>query len=156
MASDWIDRDDLNVYVIAGSNKGFEKKVRALVEKEADEGQFMRLDGELQEWVIARVQGDKRTSRWRTPASKALWRAFRALAASQYHLREHAEASKELRGIRAVVERLWQEHSPHPEEEAEEAAEAAATAAAATNAKAKSGSKAKSGGKAKKGASAKS
>lgn len=132
MASDWIDREDLNVYVVAGANKGFEKKLRALVEKDADDGQFLRLDGELQDWVIARVQGDKRTSRWRTPASKALWRAFRALAASQYHLREHEEASKELRGIRAAVERLWEEHSPHPEEEAEEAAEAAATAAATT------------------------
>ncbi|MEZ4416028.1 MAG: hypothetical protein R3E10_09735 [Gemmatimonadota bacterium] len=116
MISDWIDRDDLTVFVVAGATKSFEKDTRDRLKKQADDGEFLRLEGELAEWVIARVQGHKRSDRGRSPGTKALWRAFRAIAAAQYHFREDASKKAELRDLRNRIEQLWHDSSPQPQE----------------------------------------
>ncbi|MCA9738776.1 MAG: hypothetical protein R3E98_17505 [Gemmatimonadota bacterium] len=116
MTSDWIDRNDLSVYVLSGATKAFERETKNRLKKLKEDAGFVRLDGELADWVVARVQGHKRSSRGRTPATKALWRAFRAIAAAQYHLRDDDEKSAELRDLRDRIERLWHETSPQPQE----------------------------------------
>ena len=112
MSSEMLQRDDLSVFVVAGVPKSFKKKLQKLVESETQSsGETMMLDDELTEWVVTRLQGDKRRSHERTPASAALWRAFRALSAARYHLQEHA-LETEIREVRNRVEELWQEVSP--------------------------------------------
>lgn len=112
MSSEMLQRDDLSVFVVAGVPKSFKKKLQKLVETETQSsGDTMMLDDELTEWVVTRLQGDKRRSHERTPASAALWRAFRALSAARYHLQEH-ELEPEIREVRNRVEELWQEVSP--------------------------------------------
>lgn len=112
MASEMLQRHDLSVYIVAGVPKSFKKKLQKFVGSESKStGDTMLLDDELTEWVVARLRGDKRRSHERTPASSALWRAFRALSAARYHLQEH-ELEGEVRELRNRVEHLWQEVSP--------------------------------------------
>lgn len=120
MASEMLQRDDLSVYVVAGVPKSFKKKLQKFVDGESkSSGDTMLLDDEMTEWVVARLRGEKRRSHERTPASSALWRAYRALSAARYHLQE-SEIEEEVRDLRNRVEALWQDVSPlHPEDEEE-------------------------------------
>ncbi len=112
MASEMLQRDDLSVYVLAGVPRSFKKKLTKFVEDEAKEdGDLMLLDDEITEWVVARLQGDKRRSHEKTPGSAALWRAYRALSAARYHLQDE-EAEATIRRLRKEVEELWQSVSP--------------------------------------------
>ncbi|MEX0843457.1 MAG: hypothetical protein WD960_13065 [Gemmatimonadota bacterium] len=121
MASEMLQRDDLSVYVVAGVPKSFKKKLQKFVEKESkSDGDVMLLDEEMTDWVLSRVQGEKRRSHEQTPASAALWRAYRALSAARYHLQDQPIEGK-IREIREQIEELWRETSPlHVEEEEEE------------------------------------
>ena len=120
MASEMLERDDLSVYVLAGVPRSFKKKLQKFVEKEAKvDGDLMLLDDEITEWVVARLQGDKRRSHEKTPGSAALWRAFRALSAARYHLQDE-EPEAQIRELRARVEELWMSVSPVHEIDAED------------------------------------
>lgn len=122
MASEMLQRDDLSIYVVAGVPKSFKKKLASVVNGEAKgEGEIMLLDGEITEWVVARLQGDKRRSYETTPGSAALWRAYRALSAARYHLQDEPLAGR-IRELRGEVEELWRTVSPlhEGEEEIEE------------------------------------
>lgn len=120
MASEMLQRTDLSVYVIAGVPKSFKKKLQKFVEKESKtEGDVMLLDDEMTEWTVARLRGEKRRSHEQTPASAALWRAYRALSAARYHLQDQPLEGR-IRELREAVETLWQETSPLHEEEEEE------------------------------------
>jgi hypothetical protein len=126
MASEMLQRDDLSVYVVAGVPKSFKKRLQKFVESESkSEGDVMLLDEEMTEWVLARVRGEKRRSHEQTPASSALWRAYRALSAARYHLQDQPIEAN-IRNIREQIEELWRETSPlhevvEEEEELEEA-----------------------------------
>jgi hypothetical protein len=127
MASEMLQRDDLSVYVVAGVPKSFKKKLQKFVEGESkSQGDVMLLDEEMTDWVLSRVQGDKRRSHEQTPASSALWRAYRALSAARYHLQDQPMES-DIRDLREQVESLWRSASPlHvPAKEAEEELEEA-------------------------------
>ena len=121
MASEMLERDDLSVYVVAGVPRSFKKKLAKFVDGEAKgNGEVMLLDGEITEWVVARLQGEKRRSHEKTPASSALWRAFRALSAARYHLQDDPLEDR-IRQLRREVEELWESASPlHDQEEDEE------------------------------------
>ncbi len=126
MASEMLQRDDLSIYVIAGLPRSFKKKLAKMVDGEAKEdGDLMLLDEEITEWVVARLQGDKRRSHEKTPGSAALWRAYRALSAARYHLQEDPQLEARIRELRTRVEEIWQEVSPlyGTEEEADEETE---------------------------------
>lgn len=127
MASEMLERDDLSIYVVAGVPKSFKKKLQKFVDSEAkSNGDVMLLDEEMTEWVLARVKGEKRRSHEQTPASAALWRAYRALSAARYHLQDQPIEVK-VRDIRSHIEELWRETSPlhaKKEEEIEELEEA--------------------------------
>jgi len=113
MARDWLERDDLSVFVVAGAPRGFNRKIQELLEEEVgEEAQSLQVKKDLREWVLARVRGEYRRESWRSPASKALWRAFRALAAARYHLRGDETREGELRELRDRVEVQWMEVSP--------------------------------------------
>lgn len=118
MASEMLERDDLSIYVVAGVPKSFKKKLQKFVDTESkSEGNVMLLEEELTEWVLSRLRGEKRRSHERTPASAALWRAFRALSAARYHLQDD-ELEIRVRELRSQVEELWRDTSPlFPEEE---------------------------------------
>lgn len=121
MASEMLQREDLSIYVVAGVPKSFKKKLQKFVGTESkSEGDVMLLDEEMSDWVLARVRGEKRRSHEQTPASSALWRAYRALSAARYHLQEQGVEGR-IREIRDEVEELWREASPlfrvEPEEE---------------------------------------
>lgn len=129
MASEMLQRDDLSVYVIAGVPKSFKKKLQKFVEEESKtEGDVMLLDEEMTEWTVARLRGDKRRSHEQTPASSALWRAYRALSAARYHLQDQPLEGR-IRQLRGEVEDLWRDTSPlhEIEEEEEEKEEVAAS-----------------------------
>ena len=123
MASEMLERDDLSIYVVAGVPKSFKKKLQKFVDTEAkSNGDVMLLDEEMTEWVLARVKGEKRRSHEQTPASSALWRAYRALSAARYHLQDQPIEAK-VRTIRDRIEELWRDTSPlhaKAEEELEE------------------------------------
>jgi hypothetical protein len=120
MASEMLQRDDLSVYVVAGVPKSFKKRLQKFVESESkSEGDVMLLDEEMTEWVLARVRGEKRRSHEQTPASSALWRAYRALSAARYHLQDQPIEAN-IRNIREQIEELWRETSPIHEEVVEE------------------------------------
>jgi hypothetical protein len=125
MASEMLQRDDLSVYVVAGVPKSFKKKLQKFVEKESkSDGDVMLLDEEMTDWVLSRVQGEKRRSHEQTPASAALWRAYRALSAARYHLQDQPIEGK-IREIREQIEELWRETSPiHEKDESQELEEA--------------------------------
>lgn len=130
MASEMLQRDDISVYVVAGVPKSFKKKLQKFVDSESkSSGETMLLDEEMTEWVVARLRGEKRRSHEQTPASSALWRAFRALSAARYHLQDQP-IENEVRNLRNRIEELWRDVSPlHPEDveedESEEETEAA-------------------------------
>lgn len=123
MASEMLQRDDISVYIVAGVPKSFKKKLQKFVEKESKTtGDVMLLDDEMTEWVVARMRGEKRRSHEQTPASAALWRAYRALSAARYHLQDQP-LEKRVRDIRNEIEALWRDTSPlheEPEETGEE------------------------------------
>jgi|GEM_PF-800474 len=120
MASEMLQRDDLSIYVIAGVPKSFKKKLQKFVEMESKtHGDVMLLDEEMTEWTVAQLQGEKRRSHEQTPASSALWRAYRALSAARYHLQDQPLEGK-IRELRGEIEGLWRDTSPLHEEEAEE------------------------------------
>lgn len=125
MASEMLQRDDLSVYVVAGVPKSFKKKLQKFVDSESkSSGETMLLDEEMTDWVVARLRGEKRRSHEQTPASSALWRAFRALSAARYHLQDQP-VEQEVRKLRNRIEALWRDVSPlHPiDEETEEPSE---------------------------------
>lgn len=123
MASEMLQRDDVSVYIVAGVPKSFKKKLQKFVEKESKTtGDVMLLDDEMTEWVVARMRGEKRRSHEQTPASAALWRAYRALSAARYHLQDQP-LEQRIRDIRNQIEELWRDTSPI-HEEAEQQAQA--------------------------------
>lgn len=131
MAPEILQRDDLSIYVVAGVPKSFRKKLQKFVSDEArsdQEGEVLLLEDELAEWVVARIQGEKRRSHERTPGSAALWRAYRALSAARYHLKDH-DMEPDVRAVRDEVELLWQRVSPLFRAQEEAAAAAAAAEA---------------------------
>lgn len=111
MAGEWLEEDDLSVYVVGGVPKSFEGDLKALVKDSGGEGHALRLDDELSDWVVSKVQGHNRPNNKRSPTSAALWRAFRALSAARYHLR-HDDLRDEIRELRNRVEALWLDTSP--------------------------------------------
>lgn len=112
MAAEILERDDLSVYVVAGVPKSFKKKLHEFVGHEAKaDGDVMLLDEEMSEWLLAQVKGEKLRSHEQTPASSALWRAYRALSAARYHLQDKPE-EKEVRKLRSEIEELWRTSSP--------------------------------------------
>lgn len=120
MASEMLQRDDISVYVVAGVPKSFKKKLQKFVDSESkSSGETMLLDEEMTEWVVARLRGEKRRSHEQTPASSALWRAFRALSAARYHLQDQP-IEDEVRDLRNRIEELWRDVSPLHPEDAEE------------------------------------
>lgn len=120
MARDWLERDDLSVFVVAGVPKGFNRRLSEFVEKEqGGDTESMRVKDDLAPWILSRVRGHYRSKRMRSPASKALWRAFRALAAARYHLRGDKGKHNKLKKLRDEVEQHWLAVSPlHREAEA--------------------------------------
>lgn len=127
MAAEMLDRDDLSAYIIAGVPASFRNKLRKFVQSESrTDGDAMLLDPEITEWLIAKIQGQKRRSGQRTSASAALWRAFSALSAARYHLQHQPEEEQRVRELRRQVENLWREVSPMFKEEEEEDEEDAA------------------------------
>ncbi|HEU5210637.1 MAG TPA: hypothetical protein VFU06_14685 [Longimicrobiales bacterium] len=113
MSAELLEREDLTVYVLAGVPKSFKRKLSKIIEDESrGEGGVVQLDEELQEWVLAQLRDEKRQPRDRTPASKALWRAFSALSAARYHLQDHPAEEDRVRELRRMVEDLWREISP--------------------------------------------
>ncbi len=123
MASEMLQRDDLSVYVVAGVPKSFKKKLQKFVDEESKTtGDVMLLDEEMTEWVLARLRGEKRRTHEQTPASSALWRAYRALSAARYHLQDQP-LEKKIRDLRSQIEELWHDTSPLHEEEEDDAAD---------------------------------
>lgn len=123
MASEMLQRDDLSVYVVAGVPKSFKKKLQKFVGSESkSDGDVMLLDEEMTDWVLARVRGEKRRSHEQTPASSALWRAYRALSAARYHLQDQP-IEEEIRELRDRIEGLWRGTSPLFREEEDDEAE---------------------------------
>jgi ribosome-binding ATPase YchF (GTP1/OBG family) len=123
MASAIYLRDDLSVYVVAGVPRSFQKEVAKLVKKATKEsGDVKLVNGEMAEWVVSKLKEDSRRSHERTPASAALWRAFRALSAARYHIQDEA-LEQQVRRIRDEIEELWASLSPlHKEDGSPEAA----------------------------------
>jgi molybdopterin-biosynthesis enzyme MoeA-like protein len=112
MASEMLQREDVSVYVVAGVPKSFKKKLQKFVDAESkSSGDTMLLDDDMTEWVVARLRGEKRRRHEQTPASSALWRAFRALSAARYHLQD-PDAQAEVRDLRNRIEELWRDVSP--------------------------------------------
>jgi hypothetical protein len=114
MNAEILQRNDLSIYVLAGVPKSFRKKLQGVVSEEArgrDGGAVLLLDDALTEWVVARLQDEKRPRHVRTPGSAALWRAYRALSAARYHLKDD-DLEPDVRAIRDEVELLWQRVSP--------------------------------------------
>ncbi len=113
MAHEWLEKEDLSVYVISDVPRSFQKELKHLLhEHQGDDVEVMRLDDDLSQWVLARIRGAKRQGSKRSPASEALWRAFRALAAARYHLRGDAKMDARIRKLRDKVEALWFKTSP--------------------------------------------
>ncbi len=113
-----LERDDLSVYIVAGVPRSFKRKLQKFVDDEAKgHGDVMLIDDEFTDWMLARLTNEKRRRGDRTPASSALWRAFSALSAARYHLKDQPEEEERVRNMRQEVERLWRELSPMFEEE---------------------------------------
>jgi len=122
MASETLERDDLSIYVIAGVPRSFKAKLQQFVRTESKkDGEVFLVDPEMTEWIVARLRDEKRPARDRTPASRALWRAFSALSAARYHLQNQGMEDR-VRELRRAVEDLWREISPmFPDVQDEEA-----------------------------------
>lgn len=126
MSSEMLQREDLTGYIVAGLPKSFLGKLRKLAESDRQNAEVIQLDEEMTEWLVAQLATEKRRPHERTPASAALWRAYRALSAARYHLQDRAEEER-VRELRRMVEELWREMSPQfgtDEEEEEATAEA--------------------------------
>lgn len=126
MSTEMLQRGDLTAYIVAGLPKSFLAKLRKLVEAERANTEAMQLDEEMTEWLVAQLAGEKRRPHERTPASAALWRAYRALSAARYHLQDRPE-EEQVRDLRRMVEELWHDLSPQfkVDEDAEETGEEA-------------------------------
>lgn len=108
-----LERDDLSLYVVAGVPRSFRKQLQAFIEKEAkQDGAVLLVDEEFSEWMLARLRDEKRPRNKRTPASRALWRAYSALSAARYYLEDESEEEEQVRELRRRVEDLWRELSP--------------------------------------------
>lgn len=117
MASEMLQRADLTAYIVAGLPKNFLSKLKKLAQEQGSDAEVMQLDEEMTDWLVAQIRGEKRRPHERTPASAALWRAYRALSAARYHLQDRKEEEK-VRELRGLVEELWRELSPQfPEDE---------------------------------------
>lgn len=117
MAIEMLQREDITAYVVAGLPKNFLSKLKKLAQEQSAEAEVMQLDEELTDWLVAQIRGEKRRPHERTPASAALWRAYRALSAARYHLQDQP-AEEKVREVRGLVEELWRELSPQfPDEE---------------------------------------
>jgi hypothetical protein len=117
MESEMLQRPDLTAYVVAGLPKNFLSKLKKLAQEQGGGSEVMQLDEEMTDWLIAQIRGEKRRPHERTPASAALWRAYRALSAARYHLQDRPE-EEQVRELRRLVEELWRELSPQfPEDE---------------------------------------
>jgi hypothetical protein len=125
MASEMLQRDDLTTYIVGGLPKNFLARLKKLAQDQSEGAEVMQLDDEMTEWLVAQLRGEKRRPHERTPASAALWRAYRALSAARYHLQDQPE-EVEVRKLRGLVEDLWRELSPQFGEEEEEGEEAEA------------------------------
>jgi hypothetical protein len=113
MAHEWLERDDLSVFVVAGVPKSFNRELQQLVQKEhGDEAVSLRVHEDLAPWILTRVRGHYRPTSSASLASNALWRAFRALAAARYHVRGDPKLSQKLRELRDQVEKHWAALSP--------------------------------------------
>jgi hypothetical protein len=114
MGAEMLERDDISVYLVAGVPKSFKRKLQAFVQQEAKggDGQVMLVDDNLADWIVARLADEKRPASSRTPASRALWRAFSALSAARYHLQHSEEEEERVRELRQRVEELWRQTSP--------------------------------------------
>lgn len=111
--SEILDRDDLTLYVVAGVPRSFKKKLQAVVEAEAKtDGAVLQVPDEFAEWVVARLQDEKRPNKQRSQASRALWRAFSALSAARYYLQNESDEEEQVRELRRRVEELWRDVSP--------------------------------------------
>jgi hypothetical protein len=116
-----LERDDLSLYVVAGVPRSFKKKLQAFIEQEAKQGgAALLVDEELSAWMLAQLRDEKRPRGKRTPASRALWRAFSALSAARYYLEDESEEETQVRELRRRVEELWREVSPMFETEEDE------------------------------------
>jgi hypothetical protein len=123
MSSELLQRDDLTGYIVAGLPKSFSTKLKKIVAAERAGADVIQLDEEMTEWLVAQLAGEKRRPHERTPASAALWRAYRALSAARYHLQDRPE-EEQVRELRRLVEDLWRELSPqHATDEEPETAE---------------------------------
>ncbi|MGD2122789.1 MAG: hypothetical protein PVJ76_13635 [Gemmatimonadota bacterium] len=114
MASDIFKRDDLSIYVVAGVPRSFKKKITELVEESAKRSAEVKLvSNEMTDWMLAKLREDDRRSFEKTPASAALWRAFRALGAARYHLQhQDSDVAEKVRQLRNEIEDLWTAVSP--------------------------------------------
>ncbi len=108
MEDSWLTSGDATVFVLPKVKKSFDESLRDLVKEETgSELKPIRLGPEFSEWVALRAGGKRWAKGRRTPAEKALSRAFQALAAARYHLRGDPEVETELRALRDRVEALW-------------------------------------------------
>jgi hypothetical protein len=114
MASDIFERDDLSIFVVAGVPRNFKKKLTEFVEESANGSSEVSLvNKDMTEWLLAKLREDDRRSHEKTPASAALWRAFRALSAARYHLQLQDEVvAEQVRDLRSEIEELWASVSP--------------------------------------------
>jgi hypothetical protein len=113
MASDILEREDLSLYVVAGVPRSFKRAMQEFVQREAkQDGDVLLIDDDLAEWLLARLRDEKRPRAKRTPAARALWRAYSALSAARYYLQDEEEEEEQVRQLRSRVEELWREVSP--------------------------------------------
>ena len=119
MVEDWLSSGDATVYIVPKVKKKFDEELKRILEEELGNGfEPVRLGQDLSDWVVSRVNVRK----WskgrgkRSPSTKALSRAFQALAAARYHLRGDSEAELKLRELRDQVEALWLADRKPPEE----------------------------------------
>lgn len=116
MTAEMLERDDLSVYVVAGMPKSFKRRLQEVVRTEAKDPEtagVVQMDEQMASWVVAKLLDEKRPKGKRTPASRALWRAFTALSAARYHLQHTAgDEGDRVRELRMQVEELWRQVSP--------------------------------------------
>ena len=108
MPKSWLDSEEVTVFVVPKVKKGFDDSLKELLREETGTDVApLRLAEDLSEWVALRVKGKAWAKGRRSPAEKALSRAFQALAAARYHLKGDTEAETQLRALRDQVEALW-------------------------------------------------
>jgi hypothetical protein len=113
MAAGILERQDLSLYVVAGVPRSFRPTLQEFIRREAKhDGDVLLIDEDLAEWLLARLRDEKRPRAKRTPAARALWRAYSALSAARYYLQDEAEEEEQVRHLRSRVEELWREVSP--------------------------------------------